>query len=456
MRKLIGACLLLISPAICSAQPLPEKFLPAEAKQSAPRAISISEGIQRVLKDNRLIKISLPDKDMAFEDSMIARSALFPHLSASAAQTFYQYQPTAKFGQAVVFTQNKDPFSFGIDLYQTLFDFGKSLSNYNAAKEVMHAREANIESVRRMAVLEFIATYFDLLQTEKTIEVAQKEVESIQSYLNDIQKLYEQGVVVQNDLLPAQVRLADAKQRLIAAQNGREIAQAALNNLLALPLKENTLARDIEMHPPELPAVEEAWKIAEGSRPEIKFLDNMTSASSFSEKARARENLPELFVRGGYSQTENDFTTHEGNSQVMIGAKINIFEGGADRAQLNKERARQKQLKEQKGKLIEDIKFEVENSYVGLRNASQKVDVAKSALSQADENVRITRVKYTEGVSTTTDVLQAIALQTGAQTNYYSADYELKRTYARLMYSMGIDLSLVYERMERGQNERSK
>ena len=101
-----------------------------------------------------------------------------------------------------------------------------------------------------------------------------------------------------------------------------------------------------------------------------------------------------------------------------------------------------------KGKLTEDIKFEIEDSYYGLKNACEKVQVAKEALSQADENVRFYRVKYNAGVATTTDVLEAISLQTKAQANFCTDNYEMKRSYAKLMYSMGLDLSLIYEKME--------
>jgi outer membrane protein TolC len=432
---------------------LPEAFFPPE---TAGKSISITEGLARVLRDSRLIKVSLPDKDMAFEDTLIARSALFPHLSASVSKTFYRYQPGATFGGSTVFTDNKNPFTFGVDLYQTLFDFGKSLSVYEASQEALNAKKANVESVKRMAMLEFIAAYFDLLEAEKMIAVAAKEVESITAYMGDVQHLYEQGVVTKNDLLPAQVRLADAQQRLIAARNGRELAEANLNNILALPLKEKTGARDIEMNPPELPAIEEGWRTAEAQRPEIAFLDRLEKASAFSEQAKARENAPTVFAQAGYSYTQNNYIPHHDNVGVTLGAKMNLYEGGSDRAEQAKERARGRQLKEQRGKLVEDIRFEVENSYVGLKNAGEKVQVARDALGQADENVRVNRVKYAEGVATSTEVLEAITLQTGAQTNYYNADYELKRVYARLMYSLGIDLVLVYERMERGQNERTK
>jgi len=431
---------------------VPAAFLPADA---CADILSITEGISRVLKDSRLIRISLPDREMAFEDTLIARSALFPHLSASASKSFYRYQPASKSGSSVIYTQEQQPFSFGVDLYQTLYDFGKSLANYRAAKEVLSARQANLESVRRMAVLEFVTAYFDLLQSEKMIEVAEKEVESVTAYLGDIQHLYEQGVVVKNDLLPAQVRLADARQRLIAARNGREIAAAELNNLLALPLTRRVGVRDIEMTPPELPPIEEAWRLAAGQRSELALVDGMARASEFNEKAKARENWPTIYAQGDYTSDQNKYLLHDNNAVVKVGAKVNLYEGGSDRAELRKEQALRAQLGEQREKLLEDIKLEVETGYVGLRNAGERVVVAKDALAQADENVRVSRVKYAEGIATSTEVLEAITLQTGARTNFYSADYEMKRAYSRLMYSIGVDLSLVYERMESGHHERA-
>ena len=70
--------------------------------------------------------------------------------------------------------------------------------------------------------------------------------------------------------------------------------------------------------------------------------------------------------------------------------------------------------------------------------------------------MRVYRLKYKVGTATPTEVLDAITLQTKAQTNYYNDDYELKRGYAKLMYSMGVDLGLIYERMESDKDELTK
>lgn len=446
-RTLSLALMIFILLAICFIQ---------RASAGEDNLITISQGIDKVLKDNRLIKITLPNNEMGYQDSLISRASLLPHFDILATKTYYKFQPASKFGTSRVNTSEKDPFSFSFGVYQTLFDFGKSLSNYRASKESLKATEANTESIRRVATLEFVTAYFDLLETEKMILVFEKEVESLDAYLNDIDHLYKQGAAVKNDLLPAKVKLADARQKLIASRNHKEIAVARLNNILALPLRNNTMARDIEMKNTYFPEIENAWNIAQSERPEVLFYEDQIKASIQTEKAKAVENFPVLFIDGGYDYGQNKYQVHEDNMSVSLGAKVNLFDGGASIAELYKERAKQKQLKEEKNKLLEDIKFEVEDSYYGLKDACEKVSVARDALEQAEENVRFYRAKYNAGSATSTDVLEAITLQTRAQTNYYSDDYELKRSYAELLYSMGIDMGLVYSRMESGANGAKK
>jgi outer membrane protein len=428
-------------------------FCPAAyAEGQKSRLITIPEGIAMVLKDNRLVRIALPGNQMAYQDSLMARSALLPQLNANMIQTFNRFQPAMKTASGTVNTSDKDYLTYGFDVYQTLFDFGKSLANYQAAKELFQAQKAHTESIRRVATLEFIVAYFNLLEWDRMIAVFQKEAESLNSYLNDIGHLYEQGLVVKNDLLPAKVRLADARQKLIAARNDREIAEAKLKNILGLSLREKIIVQDVKMSPPEFPEIEAAWNLAQAQRPEVTFYTEQLKSSISSQRAKAVENFPTLFVDAGYSHVQNQFQAHEDNASVALGAKMNLYDGGLSQAELRKDRLRHSQLKEQQDKLIEDIKLEIEDSYFGLKNACEKVTVAGEALKQAEENVRFYRVKYKAGSATPTEVLDAITLQTKAQTNYCSDDYELKRGYAKLMYSMGIDLGLIYERMESDKN----
>ena len=406
--------------------------------------ITLSDGIGIILNDSRLVKIALSGQDMAAADSLMARSALLPQINASFTQVFQKDQPAAKIDGIVAPTSQRNFVSYGFDVYQTVFDFGKSLSLYGASKELLNAQKTNVESVKRLAILEFIVSYYDVLETQKMIAVVEKEVLSLASYLRDIEHLYEQGVVVKNDLLPAKVKFADAQQRLIVAKNARVVAGARLCNILSLPLRDKIEVRDTTVPALDIADTQNAWEEAQVRRPEITFLAQEIKASSLTEKSKAVSNYLTVYADGGYAFTANKYQVHEGNSFLNLGAKLPLFDGGLNKADAKKEHRRQEQFSTQKEKLIEDIKFEIEDSFLGLKNAREREEVAGGALTEARENVRVNRVKYAEGIATATDVLEAIALQTGAETNHTRAVYEVKRGSAKLMYSMGIDLASVY------------
>jgi OMF family outer membrane factor len=93
---------------------------------------------------------------------------------------------------------------------------------------------------------------------------------------------------------------------------------------------------------------------------------------------------------------------------------------------------------------LDDIRLEVEKSYLDLKNAVEKIQVTKDAANQAEENLRIHKIRYEEGIGTSTDVVDAITLLTTAETNYYRAVYELRRAQAELQYAMGWDLVSTY------------
>src|SRR5208337_4576428 len=101
------------------------------------------------------------------------------------------------------------------------------------------------------------------------------------------------------------------------------------------------------------------------------------------------------------------------------------------------------QLLEQRQKLDDDIKLDVEKSWLDIKNAAERMNVTRDAVKQGEENLKINKERYREGVGTSTDVLDAITLLTIAETNACRAEYELRRAHGAFMYAIGIDLASV-------------
>jgi outer membrane protein TolC len=409
-----------------------------------PRPVTLAEGLKVATENSRVVKIAARDRDISAADIMIARAAYFPSINTSATQTFLANQPGAIFGIFSVPTGEKSSFAFGLDVRQTLYDFGARSSRYESAKIASDEAQLNVDRVRNVVALDFVLTYLDLLETEKLRLVAAKEVESVSSHLATAGSLYDEGVITKNDLLQAEVRLSDARQRQIAVGNLRAVTAARLNNTLSRPLTEEVRTVDVSDDFPPGPDLATAWDAAERQRIELKTIDREIRLADLEETTRRSEYYPKFYAEGGFSYTENRYLLHQDNWSFLVGLDMNLFSGGRTRAEIVKIGYRKERLLEQKRKLSDDVKLEVQKSYFDRENARDRVVVTKNAVGQAEENLKINRVRYTEGVGTATDVLDAISLLTTAESNYYRAVYEVGRAQASLLYGMGADLASEY------------
>jgi len=410
--------------------------------------LTLPEGLRLVTQNSRLIRVSVGEEKISEADSWIEKARLYPTVNAAASGTMLAHQPGAIFGDVSVPTSQKDFYAVSLNIRQTLYDFRENASRYGSAKMKVEARKLDTRRVRNIAAIEFAVIYFDILESEKMVYVAEKEVERLESHLRDANNLYEEGVITKNDLLQAEVRLSDAKQRLLTAKTGREINSSRLNNSLARPLKTRVEVVDVREIPREILDIhmdmEKAWEAAEKQRPEIQIVDATLKSLDLDEEAKKAEFYPKLFTQGSYDYTQNRYLTAQGNWAATLGLGINLFSGGKTKAEVAKIKFQKEKLIEQRNQLVDEIKLEVERYILDSKTALDRLQVTKDAVRQAEENLRINRVRYTEGVGTATEVLDAVTLLSVAETNYYRSVYDLGKSEISVLYAIGKDLVEVY------------
>ena len=409
--------------------------------------LTLPDGLRLVTEENRLVKITLREEAVSEADTLLARSRMLPNINASLTQTFLTYQPGAILGPQSVPMSEKNFLSYNLSIQQTLYDFKGDASRYESSKLILETKKIDTKRIRNLVSLDFTLIYFDILESEKMVIVAEKEVQRLESHLRDAKNLYDEGVITKNDLFQAEVRLSDVKQRLMAVRNLRAINASRLNSVLARPLKTDVQVMDVKETPSDglNLDMEKAWELAESQRPEIQIVDTTLKSLDMEEAAKRSEYYPRLFLQGGYDFTENRYQVHEGNWSLTAGINLNLFSGGSTKAEVLKIKQQRLKLFGQRDKLIDEVKLEVEKYILDLKTAREKITVTRDAVGQAEENLRINRVRYSEGVGTATEVLDAVTLLTIAETNLYRSLYDFRRAEAGFIYSFGKDLSEVYK-----------
>ena len=416
----------------------------ATAQNQLP--LTLQDGLKIVTEESRVVKIARSGEDMAVSDMKMARAGLFPSINASASHTSLAYQPSMVALGQTVNTSDTQYYAYSISIQQILFDFRGSLSRYDASRMLLEAQKHETSRIRNAIAMDFTQSFYEYLESQHLIETAAGEIERLETHLKNATRLYESGVNTRNDLLQTQVRLSDARQKLLTATNLKAQRAARLNNFLTRPIY--TAIQVVEPHgditPPPASDPEESWREASKLRPEVLIVDRTLDAVDFEITAHKAEFLPKFYVRGSNDYMENPYQRYENNWALMFGVNINLFEGGRTLANVQKSRSRQKQLIEQQKRLADEIRLELQHSSLNLQNAYARILVNQDAASQAQENLRINRKRYEEGMGTATEVLDAVTLLTLAETNHIRAIYDYRRAEAALHYATGRNLLDVY------------
>jgi outer membrane protein len=408
-------------------------------------ALSLEEGLTIIIETGRDVQIARSDEDVARGAVSLARSPWRPWVDLYGRETWLRYTPEAKFGPQTVITSQDQFLTYGVRATQLLYDFGKTSSSSNAAQYGLRAREMVTGRTRNQAALDFILAYLDLLESEKLLGVAREEVQRYEAHKKDTKTRFRAGVITKNEVLQAEVTLADSQQRLLSAENLRSLRESKINSLLQKPLNDAIQPDEITADPAADLTLEEAWTSAEASRSLLKEMDMAISAKEEVVRSVRAEYLPTFYVSGGYEYLENRYLVHQDNWSAVAGVNINLFSGGASSSKSGMARAELRSLKLTRDKVLDGIRLEVKGAYLDLQSSAKKKEVAKTAVAQAKENLRLQRLRYKEGVGTATEVLDAVTLLTTAEANSWKSRYGFKRAEAVLLNAAGRDLVGLYK-----------
>lgn len=248
--------------------------------------------------------------------------------------------------------------------------------------------------------------------------------------------MYEKGVVPKNELLAAEVALADAQQKAIDAHADLEVAQAAYNRALGRNLAQPVYLADLQDQETFVP-VEELTQAALSQRPELTSLSAQARALQDEAASVRGKNGPQVAVTGGYFYLKDDFIRPNGYTGAMVGVEWTPFDCGRVRNQARALEEKSQALIRLRRDLESKISFEVRQKWIDLETARKRVLVARKTTAQADENLRVARNRYQQQAGTNTEVLDAESLRVQAYMNLYSSSYQAALAGLRLRRAVG-------------------
>jgi outer membrane protein TolC len=421
---------------------------------AAAETLTLEESIDIALKNSLTVDMAREEIKGAEAQRREAITGFLPQFSTSYNYARLNEAPFTRFqGMTGILSimngieipvGTKNNYTWSVEARQPLFTGGGLTANYQANK-IGKDIALTDEVIKTQDVIHDVKiAYYDILRTQKIEEAAGQSVEMLAAHRDIAQNYFRVGMIPKNDLLYAEVELANAEQALVRTQNAVQLAKARFNTVLKRNLLTPVNIADILKYEPHQKSLAECWGEAIQNRPELKKAALKTMQAEKLVHAAQSEYFPTLSLVADYgrfgdnpSLDGSDFKDAE-NWSVMGVAHWNFWEWGKTKFRVDASKTKENQALDVQKDLQDQIALEINHAYLNLQEAEKQIAVSKKVIEQAEENFRIAEERYKERVGTSTEVLDAQTLLTRAKSEYANALGNYNIYYTKLQRAMGI------------------
>ena len=262
------------------------------------------------------------------------------------------------------------------------------------------------------------------------------------AHLKNVQAQYEVGTVAKSDVLRSEVELANAQQNLIKAQNTYELAVSSLNNVMGLSLDTELAIKEDLKYEKYSQSLKDSIGYAMVHRPEVIQADANIDAAQKDIQVAKSGYRPSLTFQGAQDWNKDKFPGDDNsNWSLSLIASWTAFDSGVTDAKVKQADAATEKAKQQAKQTRDSVQLEVRQNYLSMQEAEKRIDTSQVAVEKAEEDFKIAQVRYSAGVGTNIDVIDAQVALTQAKTNYIQAMYDYNTSRAKLDKAMGIEVT---------------
>ncbi len=317
-------------------------------------------------------------------------------------------------------------FAGGVTLAQLITDFGRT--NNLVATATLHAKAADMNAVATAAQIKLAVdqAFYNALQANAELKVAEQTVSSRQLVSDQITALFNNKLKSQLDVSFANANLSQAQLLLLSAQGNYQAALSTLSEILGYSAQQQFDLVDTQTQlipPPD--AVSQLVDQAFSNRPEIAAQDYEYQAAQRYQKAERDLLLPDiraLGTVGGVPTGAPQLDTWYG--AIGVNVNIPIFNGflypARSREAALRAQANQEQLRDLKDRIANDVR----TSWLNAITAYNRISVTQQFVDQTNLAADLSQTRYTLGLGSIVELSQAQLQQTEAQIQFAAAKYQ--------------------------------
>lgn len=418
------------------------------------RPLSLSDALNLTLQQNSTLTKAKADLEASHGVVVQTRAIVIPQIQITGKYISQDPNSIEQFplppGSASDLVVPHESWNTGIRIVQSVYEGGRLFAAVRAAKLTREQALADYQTVMADTLVNTRVAYYDVLQNEQEIVVAEASVNLLSRELEDQQRRFDAGTVPRFNVLRAEVAVANERPVLIRARNAYRIAKNNLANFLGCNLPRQiwediplqlTDKLDVTPYNLDLPsAITEA-------------LVRRTELQSLRKGEQLREE-DIVNARSGYKPSLQAFAGYSWQSPTLmedlgesfsgwnVGGQLtwNLFDGLSTHGKILQATALRNKARADIDDTSRRIELEVRTAYSTFVEAREVLESQEKVQEEADEALRLARARAEAGTGTQLDVLDAQTSLTQARTTQVEAQHDYAVARARLERAIGLDM----------------
>lgn len=327
-----------------------------------------------------------------------------------------------------------------------LFAGGKIRNSIAASENAYKAETFNAANTKEQVAIQTIALYTNLYKAQQSVSLIEENLKSANQRVKDFTAMEQNGLLARNDLLKSQLQASNIQLSLENAKKNVVTINYQLATLLHLPEGTQIAVNDayFKNNQNAQPAITEGEAVAQ--RNDLEALRFAEKAAESSIKIAKADYYPALSLSAGYVYLNvPNFVEVYNAANVGIGVSYDLAGIFKNSKKVKAAESRRNETHQQLDLATEQVKVQVKDALESYNLAIKQNKVYTEAVTQAEENYRIVKDKYDNGLVDTNDLLEADVqqLQTRLDQTFSKADitqrfYDLLNASGKLTNSFNL------------------
>ena len=313
--------------------------------------------------------------------------------------------------------------------------------NYKIKSNLSDIQEFEKEIFTRTLISEIKSAYYNYLKTLQLEKLLNDTKLLLQENLRVSQSLFDNDKVTKDVVYRAETELRGLEQQITEAENSKKLAQSYFNFLLNKPLEESIIIMEAENDFSEVYNIEDLEDSALRNREELQQLGLAVETADNTAGLSRSNFFPgiSLAVDYGFQGEQYRFKDEDDFWMASVVLQWNLFNGFRDNAKIEQAEMQKNEYQTKYDEVVNRIKLEVRQALYDFQVVKKSIITAGQRLKSALKTFEIVNKKYSEGIASQIEFIDARTTKTQAEINMIITKYDYQIKLALLEKAVGSD-----------------